>query len=155
MQSITVIEASTLHSSDVSELVQELLIELEPSSKEEIKAMKLDSITQNLLENSKIFAFIARCNETNIGVVTLHECASIYAGGVFGEISELYVQPNFRSLKVGDLLINHAIVKGKELGWKRIEVGSPPANEAPRTIQFYEKSGFKNTGSRLRRLIEP
>ncbi len=155
MHNITVIEATTLHSSDVSELVQELLIELEPSSKKEIESMKLDSITKKLLENAKILAFIAKSNETNIGVITLHECASIYAGGVFGEISELYVQPNFRSLKVGDLLISHAMVKGKELGWKRIEVGSPPENEAPRTIQFYEKSGFKSTGSRLRRLIEP
>ena len=28
-----------------------------------------------------------------VGVITLNECAAIYAGGRFGEIPELYVEP--------------------------------------------------------------
>ncbi len=51
----------------------------------------------------------------NIGVITLHECAAIYAGGIFGEISELYVKPEFSSLKVGELLLASAIEYGKDL----------------------------------------
>lgn len=82
------------------------------------------------------------------------ECAAIYAGGVFGEISELYVRPEYRSSEIGGLLLSSALEKARELKWKRLEVGSPPPNENPRTIKFYEKKGFKCTGSRLRCLLD-
>ncbi len=153
MQNIKIIEASDSEFSDVSELVKDLLVELAPDSKAEIENMPLEQIAQSLQSSSKIWAFLAKRDDTILGVITLHECAAIYAGGVFGEISELYVKPRYCSANVGDLLIRSAIEKGRELGWKRIEVGSPPANESPRTIKFYEDKGFKCTGSRLRCLI--
>jgi ribosomal protein S18 acetylase RimI-like enzyme len=84
---------------------------------------------------------------------TLHECAAIYAGGVFGEISELYVKPECRSLKVGELLLTTVIEFGKTREWKRLEVGSPSSDDSPRTFNFYEKQGFQCTGARLRFLI--
>lgn len=147
------IKEATDNYKDVAELVKYLLIELEPSAKKEIESTELESIAQKLLNSSKIWAFLAKYNNENVGVITLHECAAIYAGGVFGEISELYVKPEFRSSNIGDLLLNSAIKKGNELGWKRLEVGSPPSSESPRTIKFYENKGFECTGSRLRRLL--
>ena len=153
LNNIEVIEALEHNSKDVSELVKSLLLELAPAAKEEVEGSSLDNLTKDLLNSSKIWAFLAKKNETFIGVITLHECAAIYAGGVFGEISELYVKPEFRSSNIGDLLLSCAIEKGKTLKWKRLEVGSPPSSESPRTIRFYENKGFKCTGSRLRRLI--
>ncbi len=154
MQNIKVVEACEKHFQQVADLVTELLIELEPCAAEKWHNMRLDQLTLSLLKSSKISAFLAMHEDTTIGVITLHECAAIYAGGVFGEISELYVKPEYRSSRIGDLLLNAAIDKGRELGWKRLEVGSPPANESPRTIQFYENRGFECTGARLRCLIE-
>jgi len=152
MHKIEVIEV-TDNFKDVAELVKNLLIELEPSAEGGIESTDLESIAQKLLNSSKIWAFLAKYDNENVGVITLHECAAIYAGGVFGEISELYVKPEFRSSNIGELLLNSAIEKGNERGWKRLEVGSPPSNESPRTINFYENKGFECTGSRLRRLI--
>jgi len=154
MKDITVIEALDIDYLDVAQLVHELLLELEPTSTEAINAMNLDLVTKDLFENAKIWAFIAQYKGSAIAVITLHECASIYAGGIFGEVSELYVKPNFRSSKIGELLLRSAMTKGIELGWKRLEVGSPPENESSRTINFYEKAGFKKTGVRLRRLLD-
>lgn len=154
MQNIKVIEASENDFEDVSELVSDLLVELEPSAADKIESMRLEQVTRTLLNSSKIWAFLAKLDGTAIGVITLHECAAIYAGGTFGEISELYVKPEYRSLKIGDLLLSSATQKGRALGWKRLEVGSPPPNESPRTIKFYESKGFKCTGSRLRCLID-
>jgi GNAT superfamily N-acetyltransferase len=65
-----------------------------------------------LLDRDKIWLFIAKkiaqksakYNDKNLGIITLHEYASIYASGVFDEISELYVEPEYRSLKVGGML---------------------------------------------------
>jgi len=153
MENIQVVEASARDFETVSSLVQALLLELEPDAADEIRSMGIAQITDGLLKSSKISAFLALCGNQPIGVITLHECAAIYAGGVFGEISELYVKPEYRSLKVGALLLNSALEKGKALGWARLEVGSPPPNESPRTMQFYETNGFKCTGSRLRWLI--
>lgn len=151
LNKIEIVEAQVHNSEDVSELVKSLLIELEPSVNKELEASSLYKVTKDLLSSSKIIAFLARMDERFIGVITLHECAAIYAGGVFGEISELYVEPEFRALNVGELLLNSAIEKGKSLHWRRIEVGSPPPSESPRTIRFYENKGFICTGLRLKR----
>lgn len=153
MRNIEIVKVSNDDFQDVAELVKGLLIELEPSAKEEIENTPLSDIAKDLLTNSKIWAFLAQIDNMNIGLVTLHECAAIYAGGAFGEISELYVKPEFRSSKVGELLLSSAIEFAKVRGWKRLEVGSPPVNESPRTFKFYEKQGFQCTGSRLRFLI--
>lgn len=152
-ENIKIIETSKEDYQEVASLVTLLLVELEPEISEEIQNKDITSITRDLFESEKIWAFIAKCNEKPVGVLTLHECAAIYAGGIFGEISELYVLPQFRSQKVGDLLISAAINKGKQLGWKRLEVGSPPPDQSPRTIRFYKKGGFEATGTRFRYLI--
>ena len=149
-----IIEAGDNESEEVEELVKELLVELEPGNAAAIDNMQLAQIAKSLLSSGKMWAFLVRHNDSNIAVITLHECAAIYAGGVFGEISELFVKPEYRSAKVGDLLLRSAIDKSRELGWKRLEVGSPPANESPRTIKFYENKGFKCSGLRLRYLID-
>ncbi len=88
-----------------------------------------------------------------MGVITLHECAAIYAGGVFGEISELYVTPAFRSQGVAAALLLEAQAEGVARGWKRLEVGAPTQPKWHRTLAFYETQGFLETGPRLRRLI--
>ena len=154
MQNINVVAASENDSEEVSRFVKKLLIELEPGAIDEIKSMHLAQVARVLLSSSKIWAFLAKHDEQTVGGITLHECAAIYAGGVFGEISELYVNPEYRSSNIGALLLRSAVEKGRELGWKRLEVGSPPSDESPRTIKFYEGHGFKYTGPRLRCLIE-
>lgn len=153
MHDIEIIKMTAANYHDVANLVADLLIELQPSAKQEIQNTPIQSTTYELLIQSKIWAFLAKKDQAYIGVITLHECAAIYAGGIFGEISELYVKPEYRSLNIGEMLIKQAIVKGQELHWKRLEVGSPPTENSPRTIGFYQRNGFMCTGSRLRKLI--
>ncbi|MBB6519824.1 GNAT family N-acetyltransferase [Pseudoteredinibacter isoporae] len=153
MQDIAVIEADKRHSIEVAGLVSRLLIELEPGAEADIKKLELQALTESLLNSGKIWAFLARSNGSNVGVLTLHECAAIYAGGVFGEISELYVAPEVRSLKVGQQLIEAAMEKARALCWKRLEVGTPPENESPRTLRFYKSLGFVATGVRMKYVL--
>ncbi len=138
---------------EVAELVTLLLLELEPEAADEIKQMPLAETTQALLASKKIVALLAKQGDELVGGLTLHECAAIYAGGVFGEISELYVKPAFRSDAIGGQLLDAATEMGKSLGWQRLEVGTPPPESSPRTLAFYCKQGFEATGTRLRRLI--
>jgi len=86
--------------------------------------------------------------------MTLNECAAIYAGGKFGEISELYVCPEMRSKGIARQFLDHAQIEAVDRGWKRIEVGAPGQPEWQRTLNFYLHNGFEEVGPRLRRLVQ-
>ena len=149
-------EEATIKQIDiVVSLVKALLIELEPEAEHELQQMDMTRIAADLFHKGKLFAILAKDGEKPVGVLTLHECAAIYAGGLFGEISELYVLPAYRSKQVGQILLNAACQKAQALGWKRLEVGSPPPEQWPRTVKFYETNQFEATGTRLRRIVSP
>ncbi len=139
---------------EVACLVSALLSELEPESAKEASHLELELTATKLFDEKKIFVYLAVEGDIPIGVITLHECAAIYAGGIFGEISEMYIKPDYRSSSVGKLLINKCIDKAREENWKRLEVGTPPSDAWPRTVKFYEKNEFEDTGTRLRLLVE-
>lgn len=153
MQQITIQQAQTSDATLVAEQVTKLLIELEPEIADELARSSLEKVTKTLLQREKIVAFLAYQANAVVGVLTLHECAAIYAGGVFGEISELYVAPDYRSLKIGDALISAAKEYASNNHWQRLEVGTPSADSSSRTAKFYEGQGFKVTGLRMRCLI--
>jgi len=106
-----------------------------------------------VLSGTGVLAVIACADDEPIGVMTLNECAAIYAGGKFGEISELYVRPEMRSQGVAQKLLDHAQLEALDRGWKRLEVGAPVQPEWHRTLSFYLRNGFAEVGPRLRRLI--
>ena len=113
-----VIEADKKDFDDVATQVIKLLLELEPEASQEIKSMNLPEITRKLLSDGKIYAFLAKTNNQAVGVLTLHECAALYAGGVFGEISELYVDPAHRSQIVNRSCVSKSQAAGLD------EIGS-------------------------------
>jgi GNAT superfamily N-acetyltransferase len=134
----------------VGSLVNALLCELSPEknySKE--KPCHINSALI-LLETRKIHALLA-FNENNepIGVCTLHQCAAIYAKGVFCEISEFYVLPEHCNSGIGADIIQAAREYGQDLDWSIIEVGAPDVPRWQRTVQFYLAQGFTEVGPRL------
>lgn len=82
-----------------------------------------------------------------VGILTLAECLSIYAGGKFGVINELYVVPEYRSEGVGKMLLDEAKDLAEARNWKRLEV-TTPGDEFSRTLHFYEREGFYKIGPR-------
>ena len=103
-----------------------------------------------LANGASVWAFIAtQPGERDVGVVTLNECSAIYAGGQFGEISELYVAPESRSIGGGAGLIAAAAEFGRERGWPGLEVGAPSVPAWQRTVDFYLSNGFEEVGPRL------
>jgi len=87
-----------------------------------------------------------------VGIVTLSESISLYAGGHIGVINELYVVPEYRSEGVGKILLDAAKDLGEERGWVRLEV-TTPGDEYERTLRFYEREGFISIGPRYKYLI--
>lgn len=98
-----------------------------------------------------VWAILAKTGDTPVGVIVLNECAAIYAGGAFGEISELYVLPQFRNMRVGELLLAAADKFAATKGWPFLEVGTPGLPKWQRTVDFYIENGFSEIGPRLER----
>jgi len=132
-------------------LVNRLLIELFPDDDEYREPGKYVSAARYLLDSGdNVWALVAKTAIGEIvGILTLNECAAIYAGGNFGEISELYVDSSQRSSGVGAKLIDAAKQFGIQKGWPEIEVGAPPQPQWKRTIEFYTSRGFVYSGPRL------
>ena len=133
----------------VGQLAYDLLAELYPETEFE-RMLFTDAAATLLAGSGGVWAFLATTNDVrDVGLVTLNECAAIYAGGHFGEISELYVVPDYRSKSVGALLLEKSIAFGRERGWPNIEVGAPSPPTWQRTVDFYLRHGFEVVGPRL------
>jgi GNAT superfamily N-acetyltransferase len=138
----------------VGRLIYELLVELYPEGGYERDGF-VDSARALLADGEGVWSFLATTRDNrDVGVVTLNECAAIYAGGRFGEISELYVVPDSRSNNVGALLTEAAVAFGRTRKWPIIEVGAPSAPAWQRTIDFYLKRGFEEVGPRLQLTLD-
>ena len=146
---IVVHQAGPNEAERVGRLAYDLLAELYPDIEFE-RSFFTDAAKRLLGSNEGVWAFLATEKETrDVGLVTLNECAAIYAGGRFGEIPELYVVPDYRSKNVGALLIETAVSFGRKRGWPNIEVGAPSRPAWQRTLDFYLRHGFEEVGPRL------
>ena len=109
---------------------------------------------QTLLCDSGFWAFLAHNqNGDPVGTLTLNECAALYAGGHFGEIMEMYIEPEHRSAGVGALLITAAKDFARSKCWPFLEVGSPEQPKWERTLSFYKRQGFREIGPRLELML--
>lgn len=134
----------------VGRLAHALLAELYPDYAREFGEAGFTAKAHRALAcGDRFWAFIAEHQGTAVGLITLNECCSVYAGGAFGEIPELYVDPAWRSRALGEELIEHARAFGKSRGWKNIEVGAPDLERWSRSIAFYKRLGFVEVGPRL------
>ena len=131
----------------VAVLVARLLAELG----DEVDSRALLDTTRKLLAAGDVAALLLLIDGRPAGVVTLNQCAAIYAGGRFGEICELYVGPEDRSAGLGGRLIEAAVDYARQAGWARLEVGAPTQPRWQRTTDFYLANGFTLVGPRLRR----
>lgn len=84
-----------------------------------------------------------------VGVLTIAETLSLYAGGYIGVLNELYVVPAYRSEGVGKILLDAAKSLAEERNWKRLEV-TTPGEEYAKTLRFYEREGFVAIGPRYK-----
>jgi GNAT superfamily N-acetyltransferase len=151
MPEISVRRAERTEAGIVASFVHALLDELSDGAPPALGAVIEHA--EDVLAGAGVVAVIAWADDKPVGVMVLNECAAIYAGGKFGEISELYVNPDMRSKGIARLLLGEAQVEALSRGWKRIEVGAPEQPQWRRTLDFYLRNGFDEVGPRLRRLV--
>jgi GNAT superfamily N-acetyltransferase len=135
----------------VSKLVYELLTELSQPKPLAFSLEETMETARQLLSGPAVWALLAESDKREaVGVLTLNECAAIYAGGAFGEVAELFVTPTLRSQGIGRQLIDAAVEFGKKRGWTQLEVCTPPVPQWERSVTFYQQNGFVLLGPRLK-----
>lgn len=145
-----IVLAKLADSEVVAGLVHDLLMEFFADQSHLFPLAKLKKAAAELLTSgSGVWSFMAIHENNVIGIINLNECSAIYAGGKFGEITELYIKPEFRSKKIGEKLISQAKGFAKERGWEVLEVGAPDVPRCQRTVNFYLNNGFSEIGPRL------
>jgi GNAT superfamily N-acetyltransferase len=151
MKRATIRRADPTDASAVARLVDALLTELSGSPSR--YAERLATAHRLLAERERIFGLLAIEEQFPVGVIMVSESASIYAGGAFGVITELYVVPEKRSAGVAELLVDAAVALGRERSWSRVEVGAPHQPAWERSLKFYLRNGFVEVGPRLQLML--
>ncbi|MCD9146694.1 GNAT family N-acetyltransferase [Pseudophaeobacter flagellatus] len=146
-----IIEATPADSVLVADFITRLLAEL--SGAENSDPSDLLEISASLLARDDVIGLFAYDGDAPIGLIMLNQCAAIYAGGLFGEVTELFVQSDRRSVGVAQTLLHAAKELGRARGWTRLEVGAPTQPKWQRSLRFYQREGFQETGPRLRLLL--
>lgn len=87
------------------------------------------------LEKPTVSFFVARNEGQIVGC-----CAVVEAGDGTGEIKRMFVDPQARGLKIGQLMMDAIIARGRELRLNaiRLETGI----SQPEAIGLYRKTGF-------------
>jgi GNAT superfamily N-acetyltransferase len=143
--------ATTRDAAKVARCVHSLLGELAPDHP--ANPAILEARAERILAMPTVHGFLAEDEKGPAGLAMLNDCAAIYAGGSFGEITELWVDPLRRSQGIAAALVAAIRSFGEGRGWQRIEVGAPEQPVWARTVEFYKREGFSEVGPRLRLLL--
>lgn len=141
---------------EIAGMVGELLNEIMGAIGEQAFNFNHEETTARLedfVSRENYFVFVANSGQADpVGFIALYESYALYAEGAFGTIPEFFVRPGYRSQNVGQRLVEQARDFGKERGWKRLEVTTPPLPQFDRALAFYEREGFSVTGGRKLKL---
>jgi ribosomal protein S18 acetylase RimI-like enzyme len=129
-----ILPAETVGAAAVGAMVGALLDELAPGHG--LAESALAATAREVLSLPTVTGLVARQGNRPVGLLMLNECAAIYAGGRFGEITELWVAPDLRSGGLARTLLERACEIGREKAWTRLEVGAPSQPAWHRTLGF-------------------
>lgn len=120
----------------------------------EVEPLPVRRHLEDLLERSSYRVLMADAGSEQVGFAGLFEGHALYAGGALGTLTELFVKPQWREQGVGRQLLGGVLALARQLGWRRLEVTTPPLPEFERIMHFYQCQGFAVSGGRkLRRLV--
>ncbi|RZJ67509.1 MAG: GNAT family N-acetyltransferase [Flavobacterium sp.] len=95
------------------------------------------------LSDPNIVYLLAFSDEKAVGFVSLHIQKLLHHGGPIGEIQEMFVSSDARSLGVGKQLIDEIKRIAKQKNVLQLEVTSNFKRESAH--KFYEREGFSHT----------
>jgi para-aminobenzoate synthetase len=137
----------------IAAAVEQLLVELggrrppRPELEAEVRATLADPAIGALL--------VAAAGREIVGVLSASWQRALHVPGRYATIQDLWVDPAWRSRRIGAELVEALAATAGEQGVTRIEVGLPRESFAAigATERFYLGAGFEHLGPRMRRLL--
>lgn len=149
MKTISIKPAEQTDAPRIAAMLQHLLNEIADEASpqhSDIDTVSSERLCRELLRDGRYIGFVAHIGPSCVGFLTLCPAYALYVPGALGIIQELFVEPAFRSCGVGSHLLDAAFSCARSLGWKRLEVATPPLARLPRSFAFYQHHGFVDTG---------
>jgi GNAT superfamily N-acetyltransferase len=142
--------ATTADGRRIAELINRLVAELNGVEETPPSTDLVDCTMRMLNLRGAVWGFVAEIDGEAIGAIMANECASVRAGGLYGEITELFVAPDHRSCGVATRLIAAVGALGRKRGWSRLEAGPPPTAAWEKTHRLFQHAGFDDVGTRMK-----
>ncbi|MGV3604364.1 MAG: GNAT family N-acetyltransferase [Dyadobacter fermentans] len=111
-----------------------------------------DAAFDRNIASSNITYFLAEIGEKPVGMVSCHIQPLLHHAALVSEIQEMYVQPEYRSQRVGNALMEHVTAFAKGEGAIQMEVTSRATRE--QAHRFYEREGFEKSHVKLVRYFK-
>lgn len=99
------------------------------------------------IENPNYFYLIATLEGHPVGFLSCHAQYLLHHNGLVGEIQEMYVDPEHRSLGIGQKLVDFLIFLAESHNVLHLEVTSLKYREQAR--HFYENLGFVHSHNKF------
>lgn len=145
---------SEVHLDGASELVRDLRTDM--NGKQVCTAAEMRVVLEASLTRDDYQGFVAvNPGGRALGYLGLNRRFAIYAGGVFFQITELFVASSARREGVASRLIGAAEDQARSEGGTCLELGAPSERSHPGTHAFYESRGFRIVGPRLSKALAP
>ena len=119
-------------------------------------AEELQAEVEAALEEPGIGAIlVAEAGAEIVGVLSASWQRALHVPGRYATIQDLWVDPAWRSRRLGAELVEALVELCREQGVTRIEVGLPRETftAIAATESFYRRHGFEHLGPRMRRLL--
>jgi GNAT superfamily N-acetyltransferase len=149
----TIRPATDADAGGVAAAVERLLVELGGSRP---PRAELEAEVRAALEDPGIGAtIVAETDGEIVGVLSASWQRALHVPGRYATIQDLWVDPDWRSRRVGAALVDELAALCQAQGVARIEVGLPRQSfdAIGATEAFYLNNGFEQLGPRMRRLL--
>ena len=148
---VKLIEAGKKHGSIAGPMLYALEKELwdDPAAPLDISEADYTEAAERLIGSGGFWCFIAFAGDDTAGIATVSEKKAVYAGGCFGELMELYINPAFRGCGIGSALISRCTELAAERRWSILDTATSAKGGDGRPFEFYRKNGFSPVGPKL------
>lgn len=111
-----------------------------------------DAAFDRNIASPNITYFLAEQDGKPVGMVSCHIQPLLHHAALVSEIQEMYVEPEYRSQKVGNALMEHVTAFARQEGAIQMEVTSRATRE--QAHRFYQREGFEKSHVKLVRYFK-
>lgn len=107
-----------------------------------LSSKKIDNLFQAVKSSNQVSLFVAEEQDQIVGYAVFIKAFSVEFFGIYGEIDELYIKPEFRNKGVGTAFIKFIKNLARSQNCQALYMVATPKNKKAQVL--YEKLGFKS-----------